>query len=189
MPTSCQAGGRLTGTRCSPRSTTCQPASTFAFFESTGMGKTRLLAGLYASGADRGARRPMAGRLQVFAADSISMVDQLRRLVPLISREGYGRWRDPATASAVDELFERVMVRHYDPCYARSSGHRQGSNLPLELAGLDAATLDRVAAELNVAAPWNLDHTGSCRPSRRALSTSASHQDGALGLPGELAQP
>ena len=55
------------------------------------------------------------------AAEPGKMVDKLMPLKPLVGSDELGRWRALAEAGQVDSLFERVMVSHYDPCYARST--------------------------------------------------------------------
>ena len=49
-----------------------------------------------------------------------------------------------ATERRVDELFESIMVRHYDPCYVRSTGRNyehKGQAVQLALPSLGAEGL------------------------------------------------
>lgn len=62
-----------------------------------------------------------------FAEDPALMVRMLEPLLPLIGKEELGRWRALAETQAANELFERVMVNHYDPCYVRSIRRNYGS--------------------------------------------------------------
>lgn len=61
-----------------------------------------------------------------FAADPVAMVEKLVPLKPLVGKEELSRWQSLAEAGQIDELFERVMVAHYDPCYARSTTRHYG---------------------------------------------------------------
>jgi tRNA 2-selenouridine synthase len=90
---------------------------------------------------------PMAERVKLwredyphFALDPQAMVRKLEPLKPLVGKETLGLWMTLATEGRVDELFESVMVRHYDPCYGRStrrhySEQPQALELPLESLG------------------------------------------------------
>jgi len=76
---------------------------------------------------------PMAERVRLcgedyphFAADPVEMVRKLEPLKPLVGGKELEHWRELAAAGRVDELFERLMVAHYDPCYARSTEHAYG---------------------------------------------------------------
>jgi hypothetical protein len=53
-----------------------------------------------------------------FAEDPQAMVRKLEPLKPLVGKETLTHWMTLATEGRVDELFESVMVRHYDPCYS-----------------------------------------------------------------------
>jgi tRNA 2-selenouridine synthase len=74
---------------------------------------------------------PMAERVKLlredyrhFAEDPLGGVDRLVPLEPLVGGEEFRTWQQLARQRRVDVLFERVMVAHYDPCYARSTqGH------------------------------------------------------------------
>lgn len=86
-----------------------------------------------------------------FVTDPVAMVERLTPLKPLIGGEELQLWKDLAAEGEVDTLFERVMVAHYDPCYARSDRRSLPglpTNPPLELSDLSAAALDAVAAKL-----------------------------------------
>ena len=89
---------------------------------------------------------PMAERVRLwredyphFAQDPEAMVAKLEPLKPLVGGETLAHWHELARAGRVDELFESVMVGHYDPCYARSTrrnyGDRAGA-MTLELESL-----------------------------------------------------
>ena len=62
-----------------------------------------------------------------FAADPQAMVRKLEPLKPLVGKETLEQWMALAAAGQVDALFESVMVRHYDPCYARSTRRNYGT--------------------------------------------------------------
>ncbi|MCO5123251.1 MAG: tRNA 2-selenouridine(34) synthase MnmH [Rhizobacter sp.] len=89
---------------------------------------------------------PMAERVKLwredyphFALDPQDMVRKLEPLKPLVGKEVLARWAALATEGRVDELFESVMVEHYDPCYQRSTRRSYGQRL--EVAGLLLKTL------------------------------------------------
>ncbi|MBE7416720.1 MAG: tRNA 2-selenouridine(34) synthase MnmH [Ideonella sp.] len=89
---------------------------------------------------------PMAERVRLwredyahFAADPVSMVRRLEPLKPLVGKDAIARWHDLAAGARVDELFQDVMTRHYDPCYARSTQRNYGEGVQgrsIELASL-----------------------------------------------------
>lgn len=86
-----------------------------------------------------------------FALDPVSMVDKLEPLKPLVGGEELALWRRLAHAGAVDQLFERVIVRHYDPCYARSTRRMHATHEDvheLHLPSLADDALLSVAREL-----------------------------------------
>ncbi|RDI03597.1 tRNA 2-selenouridine synthase [Caldimonas thermodepolymerans] len=101
---------------------------------------------------------PMAARVQLlkedyphYAADPLAMVARLQPLKPLVGGEELARWQALAEQHRVDELFERVMVAHYDPCYARSTRRHYAQDdgaPPFELKGLDADSLAEAARTL-----------------------------------------
>ena len=61
-----------------------------------------------------------------FAADPVAMVAKLEPLKPLVGGKELALWQELAAQGRVDALFERVMVAHYDPCYARSTAYSFG---------------------------------------------------------------
>ena len=78
-----------------------------------------------------------------FAADPIAMVRKLEPLKPLVGKEVLAEWIALATSGRVDELFESVMTRHYDPCYARSTHRNYGERV--EEATVELPSLERPA--------------------------------------------
>ena len=94
-----------------------------------------------------------------FAADPVSMVDKLAPLKPLVGGQELAAWAALAKEGRADELFERLMVTHYDPCYARSTTREYGPG-----DGADRVAIDSLA-------PQALDAVA------RSLA-SASRQDG-----------
>lgn len=100
---------------------------------------------------------PMTERVRVwredfphFAVEPQRMLDRLVHLVPLIGRETFNQWQALASAGRIDELFERVMVDHYDPAYARTARRHFGerSLQALDLPDLGEAALAEVARRL-----------------------------------------
>lgn len=86
-----------------------------------------------------------------FVSDPVSMVAMLAPLKPLVGGEELSRWQALATSSEVDELFERVMTAHYDPCYARSTAKSYNSapmGSVVELPSLGPECLTLIAAKL-----------------------------------------
>lgn len=94
---------------------------------------------------------PMSERIRLwredyphFAADPVAMVAKLEPLKPLVGNGVLAEWRSLAASGCVDELFESVMARHYDPCYARSTRRNYGERVDertLELPFLDREAL------------------------------------------------
>ena len=86
-----------------------------------------------------------------FVADPESMAQKLDPLRPLVGGEEVALWHALAHERRVDELFERVLVAHYDPSYERS---RQRAALDgetkfrVELTPTDEEQLASAAAEL-----------------------------------------
>lgn len=90
---------------------------------------------------------PMPARVKLwredyphFATDPEAMVRKLEPLKPLVGRETLALWMLLATTGRVDELFESIMTRHYDPCYARSNRRSYGQRFEeqrIELESLD----------------------------------------------------
>lgn len=101
---------------------------------------------------------PMAERVRLwredypqFVDDPKGMVSKLEPLKPLIGGAELELWQDLAAADRVDELFERVMVSHYDPCYVRStrlSYRENGTPEEVPLESLSQAALHEVAVHL-----------------------------------------
>ena len=89
-----------------------------------------------------------------FAADPIGMVEKLLPLKPLVGGQIISSWQGLASEGKVEPLFESVMARHYDPCYARSTKRNyanEATQQDCELNGLDAESL-RLAASRLIAA-------------------------------------
>jgi tRNA 2-selenouridine synthase len=103
---------------------------------------------------------PMSERVRLwredyahFTEDPVGMVDKLAPLKPLIGGEELALWQSLAQERKVDELFERVMVMHYDPCYDRStrrSYETAAAGPSIELSSLAPAELAAVARDLAV---------------------------------------
>ena len=88
---------------------------------------------------------PMAARVWLwredyahFAADPVAMVQKLEPLKPLVGKETLTLWMTLASTGNVDELFESVMTRHYDPCYARSNRRSYGRRIEERVIELDS---------------------------------------------------
>jgi tRNA 2-selenouridine synthase len=73
----------------------------------------------------------------------------------MVGGEEMARWQALADAGRVEELFERLMTAHYDPCYTRSTtrefGPGDGADR-LELASLQPDALADAARRL-IASP------------------------------------
>jgi tRNA 2-selenouridine synthase len=85
------------------------------------------------------------------AADPSGMVRKLAPLKPLIGGQELALWEELAEQGRVDELFERVMVAHYDPCYERStrrSYKTAGQGQRVELTSLQPESLREAARAL-----------------------------------------
>jgi tRNA 2-selenouridine synthase len=87
-----------------------------------------------------------------FETDPASLIEKLRNLRPLVGGEEFDLWEKLAAEARMPELFERLMVAHYDPAYGRSIGR----NFPgyehaprLMLESLDMPALLEVAARLH----------------------------------------
>ncbi len=79
-----------------------------------------------------------------FAADPAGMVSKLAPLKPLVGGSTLEAWEALAATGRVDELFESVMVRHYDICYERSTRRNYADatgGSSFELKGLDDDSL------------------------------------------------
>ena len=91
-----------------------------------------------------------------FTENPVGMVEKLLPLRPLVGGELIETWRALAAQGDVDALFESVMVRHYDPCYARSTRRNYASgkaSRELPLVGLGRQPLAQAARNL-AAEPW-----------------------------------
>lgn len=90
------------------------------------------------------------------AADPVAMVQRLLPVRPLVGGEEYSAWMQLAQQLRVDELFERVMRKHYDPAYARSlTSHFHHHLNDMQVLDLESCTpehLDQVAMRLARAA-------------------------------------
>ena len=94
---------------------------------------------------------PMSERVKLwredyphFAMDPVEIVRKLEPLKPLVGKETLSAWMELGAAGRVDELFESVMTKHYDPCYARSTRHSYGpkvEELTVQLLSLDGPAL------------------------------------------------
>jgi tRNA 2-selenouridine synthase len=135
--------------------------------ESKRIGKVQLPTALYEAllaAPTVGVDAPMAARVQMwkedfphFVTDPVGMVEQLEPIRALVSGETYERWQALAGAGHVDELFERVMREHYDPCYTRSlKKHVQhgaaATSLHVQVADLGPAGLASAAQALKTLA-------------------------------------
>jgi tRNA 2-selenouridine synthase len=106
---------------------------------------------------------PMAERVQLwrqdyshFERDPQALLERLQHLRPLIGGEEFAHWQSLVQQRRMPELFERLMVAHYDPAYARSIGKNfpQCKRSPtLNLQRLDAPALAEVASRLHHAQP------------------------------------
>lgn len=88
---------------------------------------------------------PMAERVKLwredyphFATDPQDMVRKLEPLKPLVGKETLSHWMALAADGRVDELFESVMVQHYDPCYRRSTRRSYGTRTEAEGVTLES---------------------------------------------------
>ena len=88
---------------------------------------------------------PMTERIELwredyphFATDPQAMVDKLRPLIPLIGKVEYQNWELMAIQGRIAELFEQIMVKHYDPCYARSMLRNYGPGYMDQAISLDS---------------------------------------------------
>ena len=86
---------------------------------------------------------PMTERIRLWredyphlVADPVQMVERLRPIRGLVGGEEYERWAAAAAQGAVDELFERVMRSHYDPCYQRSMRKERSQDRMREIIAL-----------------------------------------------------
>jgi tRNA 2-selenouridine synthase len=102
---------------------------------------------------------PMHDRVQLLREDYVHfvrepdlMVQKLEPLKPLVGNDEVRLWQALAREGRVDELFERVIVAHYDPSYARAKKrpYRQPHEaVSLILPSLDTGQLNTAAQELS----------------------------------------
>lgn len=85
-------------------------------------------------------RTPQAVRVQMlkedyahFLSDPDALCDRLARLVELHGHKTIEHWSEAARAGDFDTLVEELLVRHYDPTYARSIE----SNFPRSAEAID----------------------------------------------------
>jgi tRNA 2-selenouridine synthase len=86
-----------------------------------------------------------------FESDPESMLERLAHLRSLVGGKEIELWHELASARRIPELFERLMVAHYDPSYARSTKRVYQSIVDapsIELENLQPATLSQVARNL-----------------------------------------
>lgn len=86
-----------------------------------------------------------------FESDPELLLDRLAHLRSLVGGKEIELWHELASARRIPELFERLMVAHYDPSYARSTKrvYESIADAPeIELANLQPATLSLVARDL-----------------------------------------
>jgi tRNA 2-selenouridine synthase len=87
-----------------------------------------------------------------YVADPQALVRQLQPIKPLAGNAALAHWQQLAEAGDVDTLFAEVMLRHYDPCYARSL--RRGRVVQaLPLPELSREALAQAAAHLQAGVP------------------------------------
>jgi tRNA 2-selenouridine synthase len=86
-----------------------------------------------------------------FVQDPTGMVAKLAPLKPMVGGLELAAWVELAANGHIEELFERVMVSHYDPCYSRStrrSYREAGDPTELPLQSLELTSLRIVARNL-----------------------------------------
>lgn len=86
-----------------------------------------------------------------FESDPESLLSRLAHLRPLIGGDEFEVWRSLAASKAIPQLFERLMIRHYDPAYARSITKNYSSyqTAPQVRAdNLSSSELDAIARQL-----------------------------------------
>ncbi|WP_322058452.1 tRNA 2-selenouridine(34) synthase MnmH [Paraburkholderia sp. J63] len=117
-----------------------------------------LLETMHSSGTVLRVDAPMAERVRLwredyahFETDPDSLVERLTHLRSLVGGKEIDLWRELAATRKIPELFERLMVAHYDPSYARSTkrGYQSLSDAPfIALKALQPASLNQVARNL-----------------------------------------
>lgn len=88
-------------------------------------------------------------------ADPVWLLERLGHLKGLQSNETLERWRALIAARDFPALVEELLTLHYDPLYQRSQAHNYesfGAATRYASERLDAAALDRLAAEILAAA-------------------------------------
>ena len=86
-----------------------------------------------------------------FENDPESLVERLTHLRSLVGGKELELWRELAASRRIPELFERLMISHYDPSYARSTkrGYQSFTESPcIELVDLRPASLNQIARSL-----------------------------------------
>ncbi len=106
---------------------------------------------------------PLAARVEFLlrdydyaVADPAWLIERLQHLKGLQSRETLERWQALIAAGDFPLLVEELLTQHYDPLYQRSQAHNYNSfEAATRYAAerLDAASLDRVAAEILATLP------------------------------------
>lgn len=101
---------------------------------------------------------PMAERVKLwredyqhFEEDPEALLVKLAYLVPLVGHEEFNRWTTLAAEGQLPALFERLMVKHYDPAYERALARNYSqleSARTVSLLDLSAAALREVAQSL-----------------------------------------
>jgi tRNA 2-selenouridine synthase len=86
-----------------------------------------------------------------FLADTPALAARLSRLVPLHGHKIIDHWNEAATAGDFDAVVDDLLVRHYDPTYARSIERnfpRVAEALTVTPTGIDVAAFAAVAREI-----------------------------------------
>jgi tRNA 2-selenouridine synthase len=102
---------------------------------------------------------PMPARVKLwredyshFEEDPEALVAQLQHLKPLVGNDEFNLWHSLAATRQMPQLFERLMLAHYDPAYRRSTlRHYPGidSARQLMLESLERNSLSEVARALS----------------------------------------
>jgi tRNA 2-selenouridine synthase len=101
---------------------------------------------------------PMAERVRLwredyahFESDPDSLVERLTHLRSLVGGKELELWHKLAASKRIPELFERLMISHYDPSYARSTKRSYQSlaeSPSVGLVDLQPASLNQIARSL-----------------------------------------
>lgn len=101
---------------------------------------------------------PMAERVRLwredyahFESDPDALVERLAYLRSLVGGKEFDLWRGLADSRKIPELFERLMISHYDPAYTRSMKRNYQTLtdvLRIELHDLRPAALNQCARNL-----------------------------------------